>query len=356
MSSISVAGDTSGSVTLSAPAVAGSTVLTLPSVSGTLVSTGNAVSFSSVTTPIVNSATTLQLQTNGTTTAVTIDASQNVGIGGTNNANPKLQIWQSSNPYGLEVMAATGGANNGIANIRLLNATNTVERLQISGISDTLSYIQAQSSLAFNTGGGTERMRIDSSGNVLVGQTTGSFSQAGIALVTGYSRPNSYGISIAHPSATAASGDVYVGFVYNALQIASITQNGTTGVLYNLTSDYRLKNNATPLTDASKFIMALQPKTWDWWDGSGKGVGFIAHEFMEVAKYSGNGKKDEIEIVDDFDIDGKKIGTKEVPKYQSIQPSSSEVMANIVSMLQEQQALITTLQTQITALNAKVGI
>jgi hypothetical protein len=36
MSSIVVAGDTSGSVTLSAPAVAGSTVLTLPSVSGTL--------------------------------------------------------------------------------------------------------------------------------------------------------------------------------------------------------------------------------------------------------------------------------------------------------------------------------
>ena len=36
MSSIVVAGDTSGSVTLQAPAVAGSTVLTLPAVSGTL--------------------------------------------------------------------------------------------------------------------------------------------------------------------------------------------------------------------------------------------------------------------------------------------------------------------------------
>ena len=37
MSSISVAGDTSGSVTLQAPAVAGSTVLTLPAVSGTVI-------------------------------------------------------------------------------------------------------------------------------------------------------------------------------------------------------------------------------------------------------------------------------------------------------------------------------
>ena len=41
MSSISVAGDTSGSVTLSAPAVAGTTVLTLPAVSGTLALTAS---------------------------------------------------------------------------------------------------------------------------------------------------------------------------------------------------------------------------------------------------------------------------------------------------------------------------
>ena len=41
MSSIVVAGDTSGSVTLQAPAVAGSSVLTLPAVSGTVLSTGN---------------------------------------------------------------------------------------------------------------------------------------------------------------------------------------------------------------------------------------------------------------------------------------------------------------------------
>jgi len=44
MSSIAVAGDTSGSVTLQAPAVAGSTVLTLPAVSGTVMVNGPAFS------------------------------------------------------------------------------------------------------------------------------------------------------------------------------------------------------------------------------------------------------------------------------------------------------------------------
>ena len=40
MSSVVIAGDSSGSVTLQAPAVAGSTVLTLPAVSGTVITTG----------------------------------------------------------------------------------------------------------------------------------------------------------------------------------------------------------------------------------------------------------------------------------------------------------------------------
>jgi hypothetical protein len=174
-------------------------------------------------------------------------------------------------------------------------------------------------------------MTLDNSGNLLVAQTT-----AGPV--------NSYSISVQAPAGAigynhvsgAASGNNYAYFAYNASIIGSITQNGTTGVLYNLTSDYRLKNNPIPVTGAKDFVMALQPKTWDWWDGSGKGVGFIAHEFMEVAKYSGHGEKDAV------DADGK-------PVYQSIQPSSSEVMANLVAYIQE-------LSAEVTALKAKVGV
>jgi hypothetical protein len=61
---------------------------------------------------------------------------------------------------------------------------------------------------------------------------------------------------------------------------------------------------------------------------------------MEIAKYSGNGKKDEI------DAEGK-------PVYQTIQPSSSEVIANLVSLVQEQQVLIESLTTRLTALELK---
>ena len=60
---------------------------------------------------------------------------------------------------------------------------------------------------------------------------------------------------------------------------------------------------------------------------------------MEVAKHSGNGTKDEV------DAEGK-------PVMQAIQPSSSEVMANLVSFVQEQQTLIEALTARLT----KAGI
>ena len=211
---------------------------------------------------------------------------------------------------------------------------------RFSGNQGGLNILGLNNYIVLSDGDGNPRMNFDGSGNLTVGTFNGGDvrTNGGFQYVIGASSFADYG----HGS-SATSGSSYFRFWYNASQIGSITQNGTTGVLYNLTSDYRLKNEQQALTGAKDFIMALKPKKWQWWDGSGEGVGFVAHEFMEVAKYSGHGEKDAV------DADGK-------PVYQSIQPSSSEVMANLVSFIQEQQAMITTLQTQVTALQAKVGV
>jgi len=253
--------------------------------------------------------------------AMRIDSSGNLGVGTTSPNGYRLNVQQSAaDNLGINITAS-----NGTSIVRMLH-NGTIAAINVSYIGGG-SYTP----LTFWTSD-SERARIDTSGNFLVGQAS-----AGLQNSTSFAAGPSAAGFVANHASGVGGGTTYAVFGYNATQIGSITQNGTTGVLYNLTSDYRLKNDQQPLTGAKDFVMALQPKKWQWWDGSGEGVGFIAHEFMEVAKYSGQGEKDAV------DTDGK-------PLYQSIQPSSSEVMANLVSFIQEQQALITSLTERITAL------
>ena len=299
-----------------------------------------------LTTALVQTADTsgvLQLQTNGGTTAITVDTSQNVGVGVTPSA------WAGALAKGISLNYGGGIASHNSANVLYLTGNayyNSAWYYKNNGFANSFNICNNDGSFVWNTAPSgtagnaitfTQAMTLDVSGNLLVGTTSSSPTTGGIAITPGNLQNTS--LSISHASG-ASSGNFYIGFGYSTNNIGSITQNGTTGVLYNLTSDYRLKNNQEDLTGAKDFIMALKPKKWQWWDGSGEGVGFVAHEFMEIAKYSGHGEKDAV------DADGK-------PVYQSIQPSSSEVMANLVSFIQEQQAMITTLQSQVTALQAK---
>jgi hypothetical protein len=120
---------------------------------------------------------------------------------------------------------------------------------------------------------------------LLLGTTsTSSAIQQGISLQPSFSNTNSSGIQIAHANGSS-SGDLYVNFSYNATQIGSITQSGTTAVLYNLTSDQRLKEN---IVDApSGNIDDVKVRSFDWKsDGSHVNYGFIAQELVTVAPYA----------------------------------------------------------------------
>jgi hypothetical protein len=233
--------------------------------------------------------------------------------------------------------STTGGFNNffgyGAGNAITSGTKNTIVG-RYDGNYGGLDIRTASNYIVLSDGDGNPRGVFDSSGNLLVG-TTSSSSLSGTSYVFAL---DGFGIRNNHGSGTP-SGYAYEQFNLGGTLIGSITQNGTTGVLYNLTSDYRLKNDQQALTGAKDFIMSLKPKKWQWWDGSGEGVGFVAHEFMEVAKYSGHGEKDAV------DSEGK-------PVHQSIQPSSSEVMANLVAFIQELKAEVDSLKAQINGASA----
>jgi hypothetical protein len=298
---------------------------------------------------LVSTASTdgsLALQTNSGVTALTIDTSQNVGIG---TSSPNIGGANSSN----EIVTIVGKAStrNGIIELGNYGTTGNDQTLGWTRYFDSttenaaIEVARASSTstayMKFSTNGGsgnTERMRIDSSGNLLVGNTSSSASPASgfIAYIGG----GSSGMAIGHVNGTS-SGNYYASFAYNSGVIGSITQNGTTNVAYNTSSDYRLKENIQPMQNALATIAQLNPVTYKWKSDGSDGQGFIAHELQAVVPDCVTGEKDAV------DADGN-------PVYQGI--DTSFLVATLTAALQEQQALIQTLQTQVAQLQAKVGV
>jgi len=139
----------------------------------------------------------------------------------------------------------------------------------------------APSGTAGNAISFTQAMTLDSSGALIIGDTvtTGTPTKGFTALINGGS---SY-FSIGHITGTG-SGTGYMQFIYNGGLIGSITQNGTTGVLYNITSDQRLKENIVDAPNALDSVNAIKVRSFDWKsDGSHAEYGYIAQELLEVA-------------------------------------------------------------------------
>ena len=228
-----------------------------------------------------------------------------------------------------------------------------------SGTSGALIGSPAADVLAFGTWAGTERARIDSSGTFYVGGGTTQSTTSLTLISGGYVRVNKY---------NGVSGDEFIPFSRNGTTIGSITQNGTTAVAYNTSSDYRLKHDIAPMTGALAKVAALKPVTYKWNADNSDGEGFIAHELAEVCPHAVTGEKDATRIEQyeispavpaTFDEDGNELtpaveavmGEREVPAYQGI--DTSFLVATLTAAIKEQQAIIETLTARITALEAK---
>ena len=126
----------------------------------------------------------------------------------------------------------------------------------------------------------TQAMTLDASGNLLVGQTTHGFVNANSFEIS----PPNGGYTISNHVSGSTSGTAYAYFAYNAGVIGSITQSGTTAVLYNITSDQRLKENIVDAPEFGSVIDSMQVRSYDWKsDGNHQRAGFIAQELVTVA-------------------------------------------------------------------------
>jgi len=282
----------------------------------------------------------LNIQTNETT-AITVDTSQNVGIGATS-LSDKFTVGDGTVSADATVRI-NGGSNTGKGSgIRLMKAGTAYAYI---GSTSWLLGTGTSSNLSLSTTGNPD-VNLDASGNLLVGTTDSSSGATAAKLrIIGSSANNLFvgsatagGWRITSDALNDAGTFYHIKFTENGTQRGSITSNGTVTV-YATTSDYRLKENVKPMTGALAIVSQLKPVTYDWIENKISGQGFIAHELQEVIPNAVVGGKDSVDSIGN-------------PQYQQI--DSSILVATLTAAIQELKAINDTQAETINALTARI--
>lgn len=273
----------------------------------------------------------LQLASNNGTTAVTVDASQNVGIG---TASPATKLEVAGSVSTQQTQGRYFGF--GTAGFSFDGTTVNDYGITYTTISSTFNTVVAgYSNIKFATNQ-TERMRIDSSGNVLVNTTTSTYYGQNNKLRVDVDGSSIYAQVLNDTSGgTGSHGLLMFARAGTNVGNVSITNTATS---YATSSDYRLKENIAPMVGALNTVAQLNPVTYNWKIDGSDGQGFIAHELAAVVPDCVHGEKDAV------DAEGN-------PIYQGI--DTSFLVATLTAAIQELKAIIDTQAERIAVLENK---
>jgi hypothetical protein len=261
------------------------------------------------------------------TTGPSANTNANLKVTGSNVGNPNLFL-QSSHGGGGSLGGPTSYVYFGDAN-RALS--------YIGGTKINTSGATASSDLVFGTTSDistvavTERMRLDSSGRLLLNSTTAD----GNLGATGFQITSAETCQIIR--CTNATGQAVRFYSSTSTQAGFITVNGATAS-YNSASDYRLKENVMPLVGALSIVNGLRPVKYTWKVDGRDGEGFIAHELQESIPLAVQGTKDQLDNEGNISPQGI---------------DQSKIVPYLVKAIQEQQTLIQSLTDRIAQLEAK---
>jgi hypothetical protein len=284
----------------------------------------------------VASATTLKLQTNGSTDAVIIDASQNVGVGVTPSAWGSKKALEVGNAG--SALFSVGANQNYLTSNSYFDgafkygATGTATAYQ--QYAGTHAWLNAASGSAGGTITFTQAMTLDASGNLLVGTTTknGKLSVYGGAVSSSTYmadfRNGSYVGLILRDDGFCALPSTYDKTTGSAANVYI----DTGGALYRSTSSLKYKKNVQDAVHGLADLLALRSVTYQGKSDTDEGKtfgGLIAEEvhaagLTEFVQYAEDGSPDAL--------------------------AYGNMISLCIKSIQEQQALITQLQADVAAL------
>jgi len=252
----------------------------------------------------------MSFRTNGANERMRIDSSGNVGIG-TSSPTQKLTV---TNGYGIFEGIKVGQ----------------------NGTDIDSTFLGANSLLAFKLNG-TERMRIDSSGNVLVGTTsTDMLANDGFTLnergFLDIARAGNLSLRL-----TRKNTNGHIADFRRASTTVGYINVTTTSTSYVTSSDYRLKENVTGITDGIERVKQLNPSRFNFIADADTTVdGFLAHEAATVVPEAVTGEKDAV------DADGN-------PDYQGIDqaklvPLLTAALQEAITKIEDLEARVATLE------------
>jgi hypothetical protein len=289
----------------------------------------------------VTSAGALTLASNGTTTALTITTAQNVGIGTTT----PLAL---GNFVSLEVKGSSAGlvavsSGAGSAFGRMYNAGSSV----VLGASTAHP-------LLFDTND-TERMRIDSSGSVLVGTTTSTtekiriFQSAAnnVAFFRNSNATTVYGIQIEYSARTPnTTGEEFIYCGDTAPRFTARSNGGIANYSANNVnlSDRREKTNFAPAKAYLDIVCNIPVQTFNYIDQNmetdgGLTLGVVAQDVQAVAP----------ELVMESNW-----ASRDAPEKMRLSIYQTDLQYALMKSIQELKAINDTQAETINALTARI--
>jgi hypothetical protein len=294
----------------------------------------------------------LVFQSGGNVTAMTIDSSQNVGIG---TSSPS-----SFDSTGRQLVVGNGSAAQGMTIYTSSSTGGSIFFAKGTTSSDPYrGFIQygqsglssASDAMLFGTAA-TERARIDSSGNLLVGTTAASATHRIQKNISGDQalyliNPNTtdpFGLYIPYSIAPNSTGSWFISCQDSSANRMRVQSNGGianfSGNNINL-SDRREKTNFAPAKSYLNTICAIPVQTFNYIDQNheedpGLTLGVVAQDVQEVAP----------ELVMESNW-----GTKEEPKMR-LSIYQTDLQYALMKCIQEQQQMIEELKAKVAALEA----